>query len=568
MRFTEFPFEENLQKGIEKAGFSECTKVQEETFAWILAGKDVAVQSQTGTGKTAAFLISIFHLFATNRERYGRALVLAPTRELAVQIEEEARLLGASLPFTTGCFHGGVGYGLQEQLLSRKVDVVIGTPGRLLDFVGSGKLSLRDIGIVVIDEADRMFDMGFLPDLRRILSGLKPAEKRRTMLFSATLSCKVKELAWEYMNDPAEIVISPERITVEEITQELYHVSKREKFSLLLGILEREKPESVLIFTNTKRRAEEVSRRLEFNGYPSTFIIGDLQQKKRLAIINGMKQGEVKYLVATDVAARGLHISDLPLVINYDIPEDYENYVHRIGRTARAGKSGKAISIACEEFVYGLPAIEEFIGMKIPVFWPDDSILVQDKSRGVPVTREQRQSRRVTGRGKGRPGSRQRGDHRDGDRETINSNRRGTGREAVTEGGRNSDRGRPEGKGGTDSASRRPNLAGASVGRPESPGSKQRSSSSTGGPTSARGAVKGSAQAEGGKKTGKSGTIEDRLEYYRRKYGENFTLAGKTTVSEKPELQARAGKAKTGMPVEGKLSLKDRIKRFLFGGSS
>ena len=269
--------------------FEECTLVQEKTFSKVFEGKDVAVQSQTGTGKTAAFMISIFHLFLEDKERYKKALILAPTRELALQIEEEAKLLGSFLPFITGCFYGGVGYHLQENLLLKGVDIIIGTPGRLLDYISSGKLSLEEIGIVVIDEADRMFDMGFLPDLKRILSRLPGKEFRRTMLFSATLSSKVKALAWEYMHDAEEIEISPEKITVEEITQELYHVSKEDKFSLLLGVLDKEKPDNLIIFTNTKRKAEEIAKRLEFNGRPCTYIIGDMPQKKRTAVIKDRK---------------------------------------------------------------------------------------------------------------------------------------------------------------------------------------------------------------------------------------------------------------------------------------
>ncbi len=384
MKFTEFNFNDQLSKGIENAGFKECTPVQEETFKFLFENRDIYAQSQTGTGKTGAFIISAFHLMAEHDDFKGRkTLVIAPTRELAVQIEKEAELLGAGLDFKIGSFYGGVGYNSQEKKLKEGCDLIIGTPGRLIDFGKSGKINYSEFGICIIDEADRLFDMGFLPDLRMILKKMPPREERRTMLFSATLSSKVGNLAWEHLNNPGEIVIEPESITVDAITQELYHVGTDEKMSLLLGLFAKEKPDTAVVFTNTKHTAYEVAKRLEHNGYSAKCLMGDLPQKKRLRIVDDAKAGRIKFLVATDVAARGLHIDDLSIVINYDIPGDCENYVHRIGRTARAGKSGKAISLACEKYVYGLTAVEKYIDSKIPVAWATDELFVKDKSEGM-----------------------------------------------------------------------------------------------------------------------------------------------------------------------------------------
>ncbi len=408
MKFTEFEFNENIQKGIENAGFENCMPVQEQTFRTIMGNKDVFAQSQTGTGKTAAFLISIFQLLTEDKHFKGqKALIICPTRELVVQIETEAKVLGKHLDFRIGSFYGGVGYNEQEKLLDEGCDILIGTPGRLIDFSKSGKIRFSEMGILVIDEADRLFDMGFLPDLRKILGKMPPADVRRTMLFSATLNAKVGNLAWEYMNDPGEIVIEPEQVTVEAITQELYHVSADEKMSLLLGLFKRDSPETAIVFANTKHVTYEVAKRLEHNGYPAKCLMGDLPQKKRLKIVEEAKEGKTRFLVATDVAARGLHINDLAMVVNYDVPTDAESYVHRIGRTARAGKTGKAITLACEKFVYGLPAIEKLTGQKIPVEWADENLMEEDKSAGMRFHFDKRagapgdhQGRRGDGRGR------------------------------------------------------------------------------------------------------------------------------------------------------------------------
>ena len=389
MKFTEFNLHENVLKGIENAGFLEAMPVQEKTILEALQGKDIGVQSQTGSGKTAAFLIPILQYYSeTDKSKRKKTLIIAPTRELVVQIEKEVELLGTAIDIRAGSFFGGIGYGKQEALLKNKVDIIIGTPGRLIDFGKSGKINFHDFGHVVIDEADRLFDMGFYPDIKKMMKMMVSPTERRTMLFSATLSTKVMNVAWEFMNNPVTIEIEAESITVNEISQTLYHVSTAEKMPLLLGLLEKENPGSAIIFTNTKHTAVELAERLKVNGYDVHYIMGDLPQRKRLAVIEKVKSGVVKFLVATDVAARGLHVNDLEMVVNYDIPEDFENYVHRIGRTARAGKSGKAVTFACEKYVYGLEAIEKYISMKIPVEWPEANMFVVDKSAGMNFYRE------------------------------------------------------------------------------------------------------------------------------------------------------------------------------------
>lgn len=389
----------------------------------VLDGKDVIVQSQTGTGKTAAFLIPILQLCLDREDRdkklgKAKALIVSPTRELAIQIKEEAEMLGKHLPFRYEAFYGGVGYKGQETALEKGVDLIIGTPGRLLDFERSKKLDFSNIDFLIVDEADRLFDMGFYPDLQSILSRMKSRYKRRTLLFSATMGTRVMNLAWEHMNEPAEVKIEPEHITVETIKQELYHVLRDEKLPLLLGLFKRHRPSSAIIFTNTKRAAEELAERLRINGYRCEFIIGDLPQSKRTKVIGALKRGELQFLVATDVAARGLHVDDLELVVNWDLPEDAESYVHRIGRTARAGRSGVAASLADERYVYGLPAIEKLIGFKIPLGEVDEGLFAEDASAGMRIRLQHAVSDRDPSRKAARPqaGGRGSGDRSRGPR--------------------------------------------------------------------------------------------------------------------------------------------------------
>lgn len=386
MKFTEFSLHESLLQGIEGAGYVDCTPVQEQVLKSSLEGRDLYVQSQTGTGKTAAYLTSVIQELLTRGESAGKkALVMVPTRELAVQVQEEAQKLAKFTSLKCASFYGGVGYDKQVASLKKGVDIMIGTPGRVIDLNHGNQMDLSSVAFLVIDEADRMFDMGFYPDLRTLIKVLPSSEQRQTMLFSATLNSYVKNLAWEYTRNPAEITIAAENITVDEIAQELFHVSSDDKMKLLLGIISHEKPESLIVFCNTKKSCEIVAKRLKMNGFESEFIIGDLPQKKRLTIMDKFKAGSIKCLVATDVAARGIDVNDLAMVINYDLPNEAENYVHRIGRTARAGKSGKAFTFCSEQDVYSLPPIERYIEKSIPSCVADESMFAEDKSAGVYI---------------------------------------------------------------------------------------------------------------------------------------------------------------------------------------
>lgn len=383
MNFNELKLESRLLHGIADRGYREMTAVQEQTLAKTLQGLDVAVQSQTGTGKTAAFLVTMFERMLFDRALKGKmAVIIVPTRELAVQIEKEAKLLNFHMEFVIGSFYGGVGYTHQLSLLRKGLDIVIGTPGRLLDLSTRGYLNLRNTGILVIDEADRLFDMGFLPDIKKLLQKMPPRQARQNMLFSATLNRVSRKIAIEHMNRPVFIEVTPEKLTVDTILQELYYVKSHIKMNLMLGILKAQAPQNALIFTNMRHVAFRLSKKLQRNGFRSRHLTGDLPQSQRLKIIEEFMAGKFALLVATDVAARGLHIDNLDMVINYDLPQDRENYVHRIGRTARAGNSGKAISLASEGTADHLEAIESFIGMKIPVQTADIDLFATDQSLG------------------------------------------------------------------------------------------------------------------------------------------------------------------------------------------
>jgi ATP-dependent RNA helicase RhlB len=389
VRFEELDIPEPVIRGIRAAGFTECTPVQALTLPEALRGKDIAAQAQTGTGKTAAFLIAVFSrmLMAPppGRSPSPRALIIAPTRELVVQIEAEANLLAGSSGFRIFSVFGGIDYLKQREGLAEGVDVLIGTPGRLIDYLKQKVYSLRKTQFLVIDEADRLFDMGFISDLRFLLRRMSPYNRRQSMLFSATLSNRVLELCYEHMNNPVQFSVTPEKVTVEEVEQEIYHVGTSEKFGVLLGILRREPGGRYLIFCNTRAGAERLEVMLNANNFATASITGDLPQKKRMKVISQFKEGELPILVATDVASRGLHIEGVTHVINYDLPQDPQDYVHRIGRTARAGAGGRAISLACEEYVQSLPDIEDYIRQKIPVMQLTDEMIVTGYRRKKPV---------------------------------------------------------------------------------------------------------------------------------------------------------------------------------------
>ncbi|MBI1822992.1 MAG: DEAD/DEAH box helicase [Nitrospirae bacterium] len=381
MLFTDLSLSDGLLRKIKSLNFSQCTPIQEKTLPLTLQGKDVAGQAQTGTGKTAAFLIALFNRLQTLPKRSSEegsplSLVIAPTRELVLQIKQDALHLNPDDQFKIHAVFGGMDYEKQLNQFKEGVDLLIGTPGRLIDYFKQKCYHLKSIKILVIDEADRMFDMGFIPDLRYLLRKATPYHQRQTLLFSATLNFKVMELAYEHMNNPEKVVISPEQMTADKVEQILYHVEKSKKFFLLQGLLEKIPSARVLIFVNTKQAGEEICNRLERRGKTVRAITGDIPQIQRVKIMEDFKKGNLNLLVATDVASRGLHIDGVTHVINYDVPQDPEDYVHRIGRTARAGAEGIAITLACEDYVYGLEAIEEYILQKIPVEWAEEDLFL------------------------------------------------------------------------------------------------------------------------------------------------------------------------------------------------
>ena len=371
-RFSDLPLHPIVRDALAKKGFDFCTPIQALSLPISLNGRDVAGQAQTGTGKTMAFLTATFHHLLTHQDpnlkyRHPRALILAPTRELAVQISNDAEFLAKVSGLKTALAYGGDGYDKQLQAIERGVDILIGTTGRVIDYVKQGVIGLDEIQVVVLDEADRMFDLGFIRDIRYLLRKCPAPQARLTMLFSATLSYKVRELAFEDMNDPEYIEIEPEQKTGHRIKEELFYPSNQDKMALLLTLMEDEWPERCIVFANTKHRCEEIWGYLAADGHRVGLLTGDVAQKKRLSLLKQFTDGDLDILVATDVAARGLHISDVTHVFNYDLPDDREDYVHRIGRTGRAGESGVSISFACEEYAMNLPAIEEYIGHSIPV---------------------------------------------------------------------------------------------------------------------------------------------------------------------------------------------------------
>ncbi len=364
-------------------GFETATPIQAQGLPHLLGGRDLTGQAQTGTGKTACFLLAAMtRLLESQRPSGGqpRTLVVAPTRELAIQIADDAAQLAVHTELEVTLCYGGVSVEKQAKALERGVDIVVGTPGRLIDFYNRGILRLERIEVFVLDEADRMFDMGFIKDINFLFRRIPPKKKRQALLFSATLDYKVKRLAFRFMLDPVEVTIEPEQIVVDAIDQRLYHVGSHEKVELLLGLLEIEQPVRTMIFVNTKRWGEELAWRLGQNGIQAVYMSGDIRQNKRQQIISALKEGKIDVLVATDVASRGLHVDDVSHVFNYDIPEDPEDYVHRIGRTARAGAKGVAITLACEDFVMGLPAVEKYIDTKIPHNIPTDDLFRRDRS--------------------------------------------------------------------------------------------------------------------------------------------------------------------------------------------
>jgi ATP-dependent RNA helicase RhlB len=410
IRFDSFELDQRILAGLADAGFTHCTPIQAATLPIGLAGRDIAGQAQTGTGKTAAYLLVAFQRLLADRVAAAnggqhtrsspRVVVLAPTRELAIQIHKDAVVLAGHTGFRLGVVYGGTGYQQQRDQIAAGVDILIGTPGRLIDYYKQRVFDLKAVEVVVLDEADRMFDLGFIKDIRFVLRRVPPPERRLGMLFSATLSFRVTELAYEHMNDPEMVAIMPEQVTADRVRQTCYMVANDEKIPLLIGLLRSLDDARVMVFMNTKRETERVWGYLEGNGLSSAVLSGDVPQKKRIKLLKQFQDGELPIMVATDVAARGLHIPGVTHIINYDLPEDAEDYVHRIGRTARAGATGDAISFVCESYAFCLPEIERFIGAKIPVAMiePDMLAEVDPKSR-VRTPRRSRDD--LGGRGRG-----------------------------------------------------------------------------------------------------------------------------------------------------------------------
>lgn len=540
MNFTDFPLDGALQEGLTEAGYITCMPVQEQVLKVGLEGADLYVQSQTGTGKTAAYLVTILQRLVSDPALSGKkALVMVPTRELAVQVEEEARILGSCMKLKSASFYGGVGYGRQVELLKEGVDVIIGTPGRVIDLQESGQMDLSQVAFLVIDEADRMFDMGFYPDLRTLIKVLPGSKNRQTMLFSATLNVSVKNLAWEYTNEAKEVTIEAENVTVDEIDQMLFHVSSDQKMKLLLGLLKKENPESVIVFCNTKRMSEVVAKRLRINGYEADFIIGDLPQSKRLQVIDSFKSGSLRMLVATDVAARGIDVDSLAMVINYDLPNEAENYVHRIGRTARAGKTGKAYSFCSEQDVYNLPAIERYVENKVPSCVPGEDDLLEDKSANVYIRTDTYNSDYDDGDGerggyrggRGRSGGSRDGGSRDRRSGPPRHSSDGRARDGRSRDGQ-SRSARPDGhtaRPSDDRSARRPGSEGRGRSRPESVGRRQ-----------------GLDQQD---KDLSRMSFEERMSYYKTKYGSEE--AARAAANQHEAASGPSGQARRERPAQG-----------------
>lgn len=387
--FDDFELDPIILANLTDNGFIKCTPIQAQSLPISLSGRDLAGQAQTGTGKTVAFLLTVIQklMHAETKPDNPRALILTPTRELADQIYKEAVKISKDTNVTFLQVVGGIDYQKQAQAITKGVDAIVATPGRIIDYYKQKIFKPENIEILVIDEADRLLDLGFAKDIQFLLKKLPSFENRQTLLFSATLDHSVLELTYEYMKLPEFVSITPQEMISQNIKQTLIHISLERKFRLLLGILQHEDWASVMIFANTKSGVLWLAEKLKANGFAAEALTGDLPQKQRFKLMNGFKSGEIKILVATDVASRGIHIDGVSHVINYDLPQDSENYVHRIGRTARAGRTGTSFSLACENYVYHLDPLEEMLGYKIPVEWPDDDYFPEDAAPGLSLRR-------------------------------------------------------------------------------------------------------------------------------------------------------------------------------------
>jgi ATP-dependent RNA helicase RhlB len=425
-RFHDFDLPEALMHGIHDLGFTYCTPIQTEIMPGVLNGKDAFGKAQTGTGKTAAFLIAVMTrllaapLQGERKPGTPRVLIIAPTRELVLQISEEARQLSKYCGLHTIAVFGGMDYDKQRKLLSGvPVDIVVATPGRLLDFQRRRDIFLNKVETLILDEADRMLDMGFIPDVRKIIYSTPPKEKRQTLLFSATLSDAITRLAGSWMRDPVTVDIEPEQIAVETVDQVVYVVTARQKFALLYNVIARQNLERVLIFCNRRDEVARLAEMLTRYGIGCAILTGDVPQKKRVERLEKFKSGKIRVIVATDVVARGIHIEGMDHVINFRLPHDPEDYVHRIGRTGRAGATGTSVSFADDDDAFYLPDIEAFMGRKLACIEPEDDWLIMPE----PVLEKKKRRPRQKSGGPARE-AKETGDAAAGDADVPNARKR------------------------------------------------------------------------------------------------------------------------------------------------
>jgi ATP-dependent RNA helicase RhlB len=412
--YADYDIPEPIKRALDEMHFKVTTPIQARLLPIALAGKDAAGKAQTGTGKTAAFLITMFSHFLRKPiegERphgHPRALILAPTRELALQIKKDAQDIGRYCNLHTVAVYGGMDFDKQQRELEQPVDVIVATPGRLMDFASRKVLNLRQVEVLVIDEADRMLDMGFIPDVRKIVRMTPPPERRQTLLFSATLTPDIMRLAAQWTHDAETVEIEPERVAAESVNQRVIITTQDEKFRLLYNLLVQEQPERVLIFSNRRDQAEMLHDHLKSYGFETALLSGAVDQKKRVRVLDDFKAGKVRVLVATDVAGRGLHVNGISHVINYHMPMDPDDYVHRIGRTGRAGSIGTSISFACELDSFAIPDIETFIGHPLVCEHPEDHLLAPLPEPNYRVEKKPRAPRSNNGprSNSGRPRSR------------------------------------------------------------------------------------------------------------------------------------------------------------------
>ena len=381
-RFHDLDLSTEVMHGIYDLGFTYCTPIQAVTLPKALEGVDVTGKAQTGTGKTAAFLIAILTRLQrrppTEKRRPGtpRALIMVPTRELVLQVKKDALNLGKYCRCEVVAVFGGMDYQLQKQMLAEQViDIVVATPGRLLDFKRQGDAHLSKVEILVIDEADEMLDMGFIPDMRQIIRSTPSRTMRQTMFFGATVTYEVTQLASQWTRDPVSFEIDPEQVAVDTVNQVVYLVTARQRFTLLYNMITQQNLKRVIVFCNRRDQTRRLGDRLMAQGISCAVLSGEVAQKKRIQTLEDFRSGKIRVMVSTDVAGRGIHIEAISHVVNYNLPQDPEGYVHRIGRTGRAGSAGTSISFATEEESFQIPAIEEYLGKELACVHPDAALL-------------------------------------------------------------------------------------------------------------------------------------------------------------------------------------------------